>query len=67
MIKFEVSSKERHEQMKSDLWTSIYCKKYVYTARFELRTKVQELIHNDLIMWQEIWLELKPEVVGYYC
>ena len=30
LIKFEIVKEEKHEQMKSNLWTSINCKKYVF-------------------------------------
>ena len=55
LIKFVIPSKEIHEQIKSNLRTSIYCKRclVVYTVQDELRNKSTEIIHNELIMQQE--------------
>ena len=55
LIKFAISNEERHDQMKSNLWTSIYCKKYIFILTWSKPnwgTKVQEII--KLIMQREI-------------
>ena len=48
MIKFVIPIKERHEQIKSNLITYIYCKirLVVYMAQDELRNKSTGIIHN---------------------
>ena len=56
MIKFVIPCKEIHEQIKSNLRTSIYCKirLVVYTVQDELRNKSTGIIHNELIMqWKD--------------
>ena len=56
MIKFVIPSKETHEQIKSNLWTSIYSKICLVISMFqdELRNKSTRIIHNELIMqWED--------------
>ena len=60
VIKLVIPSKEKHEQIKSNLRTSIYCKTrlVVYMAQDELRKKSTGIIHNELIMRREKYLAL---------
>ena len=55
MIKFVIPIKKVHEQMKSNLRISIYCKLrlVVYMVQDELRNKSTGIILNDLIIQQE--------------
>ena len=55
MIEFVIPSKEIHEQIKSNLRTSIYCKIRLVTnmVQDELRNKSTGIIHNELIMQRE--------------
>ena len=56
MIKFVIPNKEIHEQIKSNLKTSIYCKirPVGYMVHDELRNKSTGIIHNEIIMqWED--------------
>ena len=56
VIKFVIPSKEIHDQMRSNLRTSIYCKMRLvdYMVQDELRNKSTGIIHNELIMqWED--------------
>ena len=52
LIKFVIPSKEIHEQMKSNIRTSVYCKIRLvgYMVQDELTNKITGIIHNELIM-----------------
>ena len=56
LIKFVTSSKENNEQFKSNRKNFDLLKNkrlVVYMAQDELRGKIQEIIHNNLIIQQE--------------
>ena len=55
LIKFVTSSKENDEQFESNLkiFYLLEICLVVYMVQDELRVKIQEIIHNNLIMQQE--------------
>ena len=46
MIKFAISNEERHKQMKFNLWTSIYCEKYVFILTWS-KLNLKEKYRNN--------------------
>ena len=63
---WKTSSKENDEQFKSNLknFYLLKIRQVVHMAHDELRDKIQEIIHNNLIMRQEDYWWLASIVLG---